>query len=146
MMMMMQLFMDVLLAASQRLRYTQQQPANPQQQQQCDDVDEPIILELYYSRRQALQPAFSQLWGTGRLYRPAIINPVDPSYNCTAWQPFRQWDELAAAAGDLHGQLQAALEGRERGGAGGSSAGTALEQLCRDSSCTLNAAVEAFMQ
>jgi hypothetical protein len=74
---------------------------------------------------------------------------VDPSYNCTAWQPFRQWDELAAAARALRAQLQERMEGRGWGrSTAGSSVGggNAWEQLCRDSSCTLGAAVEAFKQ
>ncbi|KAF6256054.1 hypothetical protein COO60DRAFT_1640999 [Scenedesmus sp. NREL 46B-D3] len=135
-----ELFMDVLLAASQLLRCTpppstdQQAPDAQQQQQQLQC--EPIILEVYYSKQQALLPSFSRLWGSGRLYRPAIINPVDPSYNCTAWQPFRQWDELAAAAGDLACAAAGELGGTGRGWRG----------WRRDSSCTLGAAVEAFKQ
>ncbi|WIA12144.1 hypothetical protein OEZ85_012217 [Tetradesmus obliquus] len=140
-----ELFMDVMHAASQRLRCSDP-PEQQQQQQQQQQQGEPIILDLYYTKQQALLPAITQCWGTGPLYRPAIINPVDPTYNCTAWQPFRQWDELAAAAGELHKQLQQALEGRGRAGAAGSSGGgsTAWEALCRGSSCTLGAAVEAF--
>ncbi|WIA32285.1 hypothetical protein OEZ86_003131 [Tetradesmus obliquus] len=148
-----ELFMDVMQAAPQLLRCsgppgTTQQAADPQQQQQQQQQEqqqqeqqEPIILELYYTKQQAL--LFRHLWGEGPLYRPFIINPVDPTYNCTRFQLFRQWDELAAAAGALHKQLKEALQGRDRAGAAGS---TAWEVLCGDSSCTLGAAVEAFRQ
>jgi hypothetical protein len=150
-----QLFMDVMQAAAQHLRCSdyelppptyQQPPGQTQQQQQYGQ--EPIILEVYYSRAQALLPSFSALWGCGPLYRPAIIHPVDPCYNCTAWQPFRDWDALAAAAGELHAQLQAAMEGggeeEAAGGGAGGSGGNAWQQLCSNSSCTLGAAVRAF--
>jgi hypothetical protein len=151
-----QLFMDVMQAAAQHLRCSdyelppsthQQPPGQTQQQQQQQQCGaEPIILEVYYSRAQALLPSFSGLWGCGPLYRPAIIHPVDPCYNCTAWQPFRDWDGLAAAAGQLHAQLQDAMEGGPgagEAGAGGSG-GNAWQRLCGDSSCTLGAAVRDF--
>jgi hypothetical protein len=156
--------MDVMEAAAQQLRCSdppsaatlasskEQQPHNhlQQQQQQQQQQQEPIMLEVYYSRDQALLPSFSGLWGCGPLYRPAIINPVDPAYNCTVWQPFRHWDALAAAAGALHAQLQHSMEGRAGGEGAGSSAaaagGNAWQRLCEDSSCTLGAAVRAFEQ
>jgi hypothetical protein len=144
-----QLFMDVMEAAAQRLRCSDA-PSTDQQQQQHDQ--EPIMLEVFYSRRQAQLPSFSGLWGCGPLYRPAIINPVDPAYNCTAWQAFRHWDDLAAAAGALHAQLQHSMQGRAGGEGAGSSAaaaaagGNAWQRLCEDSSCTLGAAVRAFEQ
>jgi hypothetical protein len=63
---------------------------------------------------------FSQSWGSGRVHTPYIINPVDPTFNCTIMQPFRAWDAVADAAGQLYAQLAQAIEGAGGGGEVGS--------------------------
>lgn len=97
-----ELFMDVLQQASVILRTTSSTE---------EALARAIMLDHYYTRQEAQQPVFQQLWGEGELYIPYIINPVDPTYNCTAMQPFRYWNELAAAAGQLHQQLDVGMQG-----------------------------------
>lgn len=98
------LFMDVLLAASQRLRPADSSHSTPA---------EPIALYLYYTKEDCA--LFRPLWTVdepaGRQCTPIIIHPADPSFNCTAHSVFTKWDELADFTGQLHQQLQAALDG-----------------------------------
>jgi hypothetical protein len=61
-----------------------------------------------YTVEQAQQ--FRKAWGSGRMHTPYIINPVDPTFNCTIMQPFRAWDATAEAAAQLHAQLVEALD------------------------------------
>jgi hypothetical protein len=71
---------------------------------------------------------FSQSWGSGRVHTPYIINPVDPTFNCTIMQPFRAWDAVADATGQLHTQLVQATASADVGdgeaGGGGVEGGS----------------------
>jgi hypothetical protein len=106
------LFMAVLKEASELLR--------------TGDADEALIRAVVldmscvhkggFTVEQALQ--FRKAWGSGRMHTPYIINPVDPTFNCTIMQPFRAWDATAEAAAQLHAQLVEALENSDGGGSG----------------------------
>jgi hypothetical protein len=91
------LFMDVLLAASERLRPTDWgQPA-----------PEPIAVYYFCAKEEYM--IFKRNWGpVGPLYTPYIIHP-DPRYNCVMHSGFAHWRALADAAGLLHQQLQLLL-------------------------------------
>jgi hypothetical protein len=92
---------------------------------------------------------FKQSWGSGWVHTPYIINPVDPTYNCTIMQPFRAWDAVADAAGQLYTRLSQAIEGAQCGGAsggegsGGSGQGDSVWQHVLSSS-TLRPVWDAF--
>lgn len=131
------LFMAVLEAASRLLR-----PSSTE------------VIVLYrpfslYTREEC--DLSKELWGPASpLFRPYIISPVDPSYNCTKHSVFKQWEAVADAAGQLYHQMQGVLEGpagmlAERGcSSAGEAAVTtdAWQQLL--SSSTLGPAVQAF--
>jgi hypothetical protein len=98
------LFLAVLQEASQLLRTGDPEEAL----QRAVILDMSCIHPDGYTVEEALQ--YRPAWGSGRLFTPYIINPVDPTYNCTIMQPFRAWDAVADAAGQLHGRLVEALE------------------------------------
>jgi hypothetical protein len=110
------LFMAVLHAAATLLHSGTAEEA----------LERAVILDMSgvypggYSVEEALR--FSQSWGSGGVHTPYIINPVDPTYNCTAMQPFRVWDDVADAAGQLYAALTQAIEGA--GGCEGSGGGS----------------------
>jgi hypothetical protein len=102
------LFMHVMEAASTLLH-----PASP----------EAVALYMQYTKEQC--ELFRGLWGPhGPLYSPRIINPVDPSFNCTKHSSFTGWAAVAAAAGQLHTQMMQLL----KGGAFGADAAAAVGQ------------------
>lgn len=72
---------------------------------------EPIIVERLrtYTKQECL--LFRKQWGPAPLYAPYIINPCDPSFNCTAHSRFGQWGLLADEAGALCAQIDACLSG-----------------------------------
>lgn len=121
-----QMFLDVLAAASELL-----QPGSPA----------PIALYDLYTPEQC--ELFRDQWGppVGPLCTPFIISPVDPSYNCTKHSAFKGWGAVAAAAGQLHQQLQALLSDGTRGSSEPGSQGV-WQQLLNSSS--LGPAVRAF--
>eukprot|EP00775_Hariotina_reticulata_P003773 gene3773-4032_t len=88
-----QLFIDVMDAASQLLR---------------QGSVEPVVVSLYYSEAEA--KCCESLWGGVGLCTPYIINPVDPTYNCTAHHSFCDWNTVADEARDLHSGLLAACK------------------------------------
>jgi hypothetical protein len=88
-----QLLIDVMAEASQLLR---------------TGSVEPIVVPLYYSEAEA--KCCEGLWGGVGLCTPFIINPVDPTYNCTAHHAFCYWDIVAEEAGELHRRLVAACQ------------------------------------
>lgn len=132
-----QLFIDVLEAASKLLQHTSTEP-----------IMLPPPCSYGSCSPQECQQLFQKLWGpVGQLFTPFIISPVDPSYNCTINTPFKGWGKVADAAGQLHMQIQHALKqaGGGQDGAGssaGSAAGEAWQWLLSNSS--LGAAVNAF--
>jgi hypothetical protein len=70
------------------------------------------IIALYRCYTQQQCELFRDLWGPhGPLYSPRIINPIDPSFNCTKHSGFTGWAAVAAAAGQLHTQMQQLLQG-----------------------------------
>lgn len=95
------LFMDVLHAASESLR-----PARSNQQEPA-----PIIAATFLYSQEELG-LFKDQWGPpGPLCTPYIIHPADPSFNCTRHVSFVRWDAVAEAAGELHQKLQQLLQG-----------------------------------
>lgn len=94
------LFLDVLLAASEQLR-----PADADQQQTA-----PVIAVTFLYSQEELE-LFRDQWGPpGPMCTPYIIHPADPSYNCTAYAAFTSWDAVADAAGELHQKLRQLLQ------------------------------------
>uniref|UniRef100_A0A383VMG0 Uncharacterized protein n=1 Tax=Tetradesmus obliquus TaxID=3088 RepID=A0A383VMG0_TETOB len=74
-----------------------------------------------YTMEETMQ--FRDAWGSEQLNTPYIINPVDPTFNCTEWQAFREWDIAAEAAKKLHAQLADALAGGSALAAAAAAAG-----------------------
>lgn len=118
------LFIDVLSAASTLLRPGQQRSV--------------VALTDFYSLEEC--ELFRDVWGSPAEYTPFILHPGDPSYNLTMHSQLtkQQWEALADAAGELHGQLLGFL----RGGAGGCDD---VWQAVLDST-SLGPAVKAFAE
>lgn len=80
------LFADVLRSAAARLRTSAPVGDGDGAGDSSSRSKPPYIVPVLYTRDQALAPAIMQLWGRGRLFEPAIINPVDPTYNSTLFR------------------------------------------------------------
>jgi hypothetical protein len=102
------LFMAVMEAAAARLR-TSADGARPA----------PILVQRAYSLADA--EGFRRQWGEGALCTPIILDPADPSHNCTIHCRFRDWDVLADGCRGVSAQLLAAVRG------GGAAAGQQQE-------------------
>ncbi|KAF6266624.1 hypothetical protein COO60DRAFT_6714 [Scenedesmus sp. NREL 46B-D3] len=107
------LFMAVLQAASELLRTAGDAH---EARQRAVILDMSGVHPEGYTKEQAL--TYEHSWGSGRVHTPYIINPVDPTFNCTIMQPFRAWDAVAEAAGQLHAQLMRAIVDVHGGGGG----------------------------
>jgi hypothetical protein len=109
------LFMDLLLAASQKLRPT---PAG---------VPAPEPIAIYYNYTAEECALFRDNWGpVGPLYTPFIMNPADMRQNYNMHTGFCGLDAVADAAGELHKQMQQLLYPQDEAAVGlGGSSGTA---------------------